>query len=82
MAGVDGQIIMLEVLAQGRFPVGDWVELFKRLYIPGYERARFHFEDAVNAGILETSSDPGFYRLAEIQAVLTWVERNGREREQ
>lgn len=41
--------------------VRNWVEVFRRLHVPYYEEARFHFDRARSGGDLEGMNEIGLY---------------------
>jgi len=68
--GPDGLILLLSFIAQGTLPFEEVLEMIKRLHVPGYEEARFHFEDAISEGIIEPRTGRGYYWMSDIEAVL------------
>lgn len=76
--GPDGLILLLEMLEEDALPKEEVLELIKRIHIPGYEQARSHFEQAIDEGVFEPNSAPGYYSQKEIKAVLRWAARRRR----
>lgn len=72
--GVDGLMELLSMLAEGRIPHDEVIEMIKRLHIPGYDQARAEFSRAIAEGVIQPNAVPGFYRQREIQAVLKYIE--------
>jgi hypothetical protein len=71
--GTDGLMLLLSMLAEGDLPKEEVLEMIKRLHIPGYEHARFHFERAIAQGVIEPHMPPGYYDQSDINAVLEFV---------
>lgn len=71
--GPDGLMRLLEMIAEEQFPTNDVLEILKRIHIPGYEAARFHFTEAVAENIIDTGVPDGYWRQNEIQRVLDFV---------
>jgi hypothetical protein len=74
--GTDGLMELLSFIAYGKLPIGEILEIIKRLHIPGYEQARFYFDEAIANGVFEPNTMPGYYRQSEINAVLRYIERH------
>ncbi len=68
--GPNGLMYLLSKVQHGPGPSGIWIEMIKRLHIPGYELARRHFDRALRTGVIENDSYPGFYEQHQIKAVL------------
>lgn len=71
--GHDGLMELLLKLWDRELPMGEVLELIKRLHIPGYEQARLHFKAAINDGVFEPNTPPGFYSQRDINATLAFV---------
>jgi hypothetical protein len=71
--GPDGLMEMLQLMHETYLPLGDVIEMTKRLQIPGYEHARHHFADAIDEGVFEPNQPAGFYRQDDINEVLKWM---------
>lgn len=69
--GIDGLMYLLCKIAQGEIPTNQLLEMIKRLYIPGYEIARRHFDKALRKGIIEQEWYPGYYTQEQISLVLS-----------
>jgi len=67
--GPDGLMLLLSFIAVGKMPVGDILELAKRVQIPGYELVRDLLRGAGHKFSASSIGD-GFYLQSEIQAVL------------
>jgi len=67
--GPDGLIHLLSFIAVGEMPVGDTLELAKRVQIPGYELVRDLLRGADHKFSASSIGD-GFYPQSEIQAML------------
>ena len=74
--GADGLMELLMMLHENFLPQEVVIEMTKRLHIPGYEHARFHFEKAVAQGVFESNRPEGFYRVGEIANVNEWADEN------
>lgn len=72
--GSNGLMYLLMMSARNVPPKEQVIEMIKRLHIPGYEFARFHFKRAEAEGILEPSYPGGFYTQNEIETVLKHYE--------
>lgn len=75
--GTDGLMVLLSMLAEGELPKSEVLELIKRLHIPGYEQARFHFDEAIAEGVFEPNTPKGYYWQHDIQAVLDFIAEEG-----
>jgi hypothetical protein len=75
--GGSGHMLALSLIDTG-LPQVDLVEFWKRLYVNGYERARFHLQAAEVAGVIQPNLPPGFFWDGEIDAVLAWAASTGR----
>ena len=73
--GADGFMFLLQMLNEGVVPKSGWIELGKRLYIPGYEVVRRHFKEAIADGVFERNTPLGFYSQSDIQATLEFARR-------
>jgi hypothetical protein len=73
--GDDGLTHLLNFLSEERHPKAEILEMIKRLHTPGYERARFHFEAAESAGVIEPTLAPRFLWMREIAAILEWADK-------
>jgi hypothetical protein len=71
--GSNGLMDLLSMLSDDEAPKDDIIEMIKRLHIPGYEHARFHFQAAINDGAFDPNTKPGFYPLRDIEATLAWA---------
>ncbi len=67
--GPDGLMLLLSFVATGEMPVGDILELAKRVQIPGYELIR-DLPRQVTHRFIAPSIGDGYYLQSEIQAVL------------
>jgi hypothetical protein len=67
--GPDGLMLLLSFVAAGEMPVGDILELAKRVQIPGYELIR-DLPRQVTHKLTVPSIGDGFYLQSEIRAVL------------
>jgi hypothetical protein len=72
--GTTGLIDLLSLIAEKRIPVEEVLELIKRLHVPGYEQARFHFDAAIEAGAFDPNTMPGYYSAKDIAATLKYIE--------
>lgn len=71
--GSDGRTRFLRTLKEQRMEREEEEELFRRVRIPGYEEARLHLSDAIEAGVLGSEVDTKFLKQSEIAAVLAWL---------
>ncbi len=67
--GPDGLMLLLSFVATGEMPVGDILELAKRVQIPGYELIH-DLPRQVTHRFIAPSIGDGYYLQSEIQAVL------------
>ncbi len=74
--GTDGLIQLLSFIDEGSLPKDEVLEMIKRLHVPGYEQARFHFVAAISDGAFEPNTREGYYRRADIQATIKWADAN------
>jgi hypothetical protein len=74
--GRDGLMLLLSLFAAGDLPLTDVLELTKRVQVPGYERTRPLFNEAITEGVITPSIGPGFYLQWEIRTVLNWAGGN------
>ena len=49
------------------------LEIIKRLHIPGYEKARCFFDEAIENGVFEPNTKPMYYWTRDIDAVLEYI---------
>ena len=73
--GDDGLMTLLAMLMEERLPRAQVVEMIERLHIPGYEHARFHFDQAIAEGVFEPNTLKDFYWQSNIKAVNNWAEK-------
>lgn len=72
--GADGLMDLLSFLSDGYFKESEEVlEIIKRIHIPGYEEARFYFEEAIGYGVFEPNTKPGYYSQRDIMSVLEYI---------
>ena len=76
--GPDGLTDLLAFLAEDEIAKDEVLEMIKRLYVPGYEHARHHFDAAIADGVFEPNTMPGYYSQHDINAVLEWLKTNDR----
>jgi hypothetical protein len=77
--GPDGLTLLLSLLLNHSGSREEIVRLISRLHTPGYERARFHFEGAITAGIIEPNLSGDLQWLADIKRTLNWADEEGHE---
>jgi hypothetical protein len=73
--GADGLMELLSFLADDKIAKDEVLEMIKRLHIPGYEHARFRFDEAISRGVFEPNTMPGYYWQSDIDAVLRFIEQ-------
>lgn len=73
--GPDGLMLLLSLIAENRLPIQEVLEMIKRLHIPGYEHARFHFDRAISEEVFEPNTLKGYYLQSDINAVLEFIEK-------
>lgn len=73
--GPNGLMLLLSFIYEGRLPTSLILEMIKRLHIPGYEHARFYFEEALNEDVFDPNMPPGFYWQDDIRAVLEFANK-------
>ncbi len=73
LAGPDGLMLLLSMVAERELPLQDLMELAKRMQIPGYEAAYELVHDAVGEGVIAPCISSGFYLQCEIWEVLKWA---------
>lgn len=73
--GENGLMDLLAMLSEKQLPADEVIEMIKRLFIPGYEEARHHFERALEEGVFDPNRKPGFYSQSDIRAVLAFARK-------
>ena len=71
--GANGLMDILSEIDRGTWPLEDGLKMIKRLHIPGYEHARFYFDEAIRAGVFEPNVHPDYFSQETIKIVLDWV---------
>jgi hypothetical protein len=71
--GTDGLMRLLVFISESELPTPDVLEMIKRLHIPGYEQARKHFKEAINAGVFEPNMPERFYGQSDINATIKFI---------
>lgn len=74
--GPDGLVSLLAFLHEDRLPQEEVLEMIKRLHVPGYEWARFHFEGAISQGIFNQRNAVGYHTQEDIEATLRYAEES------
>ncbi len=75
--GADGLTWFLQQLSDNTFEDREEpIEMMKRLFVPGYEMARKHFDAAIADDVFEPNTKPGYYSQVQIKATLRWAEEN------
>ena len=77
--GSDGLMKLLSFIADDHVESSEVLEMLKRLNIPGYERARMHFEEAISEGVFEPNTTPGYHWQSDIEAVNKWIAERDKE---
>jgi hypothetical protein len=67
-------MLLLGKLEEGRLPQTEVLEMIKRLHIPGYERARHYFKEAIADYAFDPNTAPGYHYQDQIEATLRYVE--------
>jgi hypothetical protein len=68
--GPDGLMLLLSFVASEEAPRNDFLELIKRVQIPGYEQAVPYFQQAITQGLFVPSIGNGFFLQSEIRVSL------------
>ena len=76
--GPNGLMRLLVFLSENELPKEDVLEMIKRLFIPGYEVARHHFDRAIYEGVFEPNMPKSYYFMSDIEATLKFLEREGK----
>lgn len=76
VVGVDGLSYLLSMLEEGVIPQQEIVEVIRRIHVPGYEKARLHFDDAVAEGIISPPHIPVHYTSEQILAVIDFIDQS------
>lgn len=71
--GPDGLMRLLAMISESKLPTEEVLEVIKRLNIPGYDKARSHFEDAIQAGIFQPSMAKNFYCQSNINETIKFI---------
>jgi hypothetical protein len=66
---------LLVFISEKELPVGEVLEMIKRLHIIGYEQARRHFASAISAGTFEPNMPTDFYSQSDIRATLAYLKQ-------
>jgi hypothetical protein len=75
-SGADGLIDLLLFISEGYFDnKEELLEIIKRIHIPGYEEARLSFDEAIEEGVFEPNTKPGYYTQSNISAVLDYIKK-------
>ncbi len=73
---LDGLVMLLALLHEHRLPQEEVIEMIKRLQVPGYEWARFYFEDAISEGVFDQRNAVGYHTQEDIEATLRYAEES------
>lgn len=73
--GPDGLMLLLSFLAAGAFPRHETLELIKRVQIPGYERSRPYFQEAMEVRVIIPAIGNGFFVQSEIRTLIEYGDR-------
>jgi hypothetical protein len=68
--GPDGLMMLFSFLAAGSLPIGEILELAKRVQIPGYELARSFLQASTSSNIVTQSLGHGCYLQSEIRQMI------------
>jgi hypothetical protein len=71
--GSDGLMLLFGKIAEQELPTLELLEIIKRIHIPGYERARRHAKDALDAEVFEQRGPDGYWSQSEIQQILDFI---------
>ena len=71
--GSDGLMKLLSFIADDHIESSEVLEMIKRLNIPGYERSRMYFEEAISEGVFEPNTTPRYHLQSDIEAVNKWI---------
>ncbi|TGE38612.1 hypothetical protein E4K67_11895 [Desulfosporosinus fructosivorans] len=75
-SGADGLMDLLLFVSEGYFDnKEELLEIIKRIHIPGYEEARSSFEEAIEEGVFEPNTKPGYYTQSNISSVLNYLKK-------
>ena len=74
--GPNGLMQLLIFISENKLPKEEVLEMIKRLYIPGYEISRHHFDRAIEEGIFEPNRPKNFYLKSDIDATLKFLEKD------
>ena len=64
---------LLSFIADDHIESSEVLEMIKRLNIPGYERSRMYFEEAISEGVFEPNTTPRYHLQSDIEAVNKWI---------
>ena len=79
-SGADGLMDLLLFISEENFKNNEeLLEVIKRIHIPGYEEARLFFDEAIDEGVFEPNTKPGYYTQRNISAVLDYIERKHKQ---
>lgn len=68
--GPQGLLNIIRIATETPVPMVELLELFKRLYVPGYDLVRPYLSQAENDGLISPDRAKGFYLMEEIDTVL------------
>lgn len=75
--GQDGLMTLMEFLSDNPSSADEIIELCKRIHITDYDEARGWFNAAINEGVFEPNTKPGFYSIADIKRTVEWARKQG-----
>jgi hypothetical protein len=73
--GDNGLMHLLTLISESTLSTHDVLEMIKRLHITGYEQARKHFKEAINAGVFEPNTKKNFYSQSDIEATINFISK-------
>ncbi|MDD4564658.1 MAG: hypothetical protein PHE79_04180 [Eubacteriales bacterium] len=77
--GPDGLMQLLSFISEDKFEDTEEVlEIIKRIHIPGYEEARFCFDEAISQCVFEPNTQPNYYDQKDIVRVLDYAQRKNK----
>jgi hypothetical protein len=64
------------MIKQQELPVDEVLQMIKRIHVPGYEHARFYFDQAMSEGAFEPNMPKDYYSRYDIQATLQFIKKS------
>lgn len=70
--GVDGLMLLLQLMYERDLPLNEVIEMVKRIQIDNYEQARPYISGAILEGEIEPNLLEGFYFQYQLKSAIDW----------